>query len=69
MVISLVYFAGPAEAILNRAENFLDYLRCYICLKSYKCKPKEESKYYNISSKKKTYLGSKKVLQPKPALP
>ena len=31
------------------AENFLDYLRCYICLKSCKCKLKEESKYYNIS--------------------
>ena len=41
---------GPAEAILKRAENFLDYLRCYICLKSCKCKPKEESniKIYRI---------------------
>lgn len=31
------------------AENLLDYLSCYICLKSCKCKPKEESKYFNIS--------------------
>ena len=35
----------------ERAKNFLDYLRCYICLKSCKCKPKQERQQKSPTAK------------------